>query len=52
MAIAPIPPADGPDRSPPLLPAPPRRGPGVRRLNRVPVLFFVGGAMLVVAAIE
>jgi type IV secretory pathway VirB10-like protein len=45
------PPPDGPDRSPPLLPAPPRRGPGVRRLNRVPILFFVGGAMLVVAAI-
>jgi type IV secretion system protein TrbI len=51
MAIAQMPPADGPNRSPPLLPAPPRRGPGVRRLNRVPVLFFVGGAMLVVAAI-
>ena len=33
---------DGPDHSPPLLPAPPRRGPGVRRLNRVPILFGVG----------
>jgi len=42
---------DGPDRSPPLLSPPPRRGRGVRRLNRVPVLFFVGGAMLVVAAV-
>jgi type IV secretion system protein TrbI len=51
MSGAQIPPADGPDSSPPLLPAPPRRGPGVRRLNRVPILFFVGGAMLVVAAI-
>lgn len=51
MSGARPPPPDGPDRSPPLLPAPPRRGPGVRRLNRVPILFFVGGAMLVVAAI-
>ncbi len=51
MSGAQIPPADGPDRSPPLLSAPPRRGPGVRRLNRVPILLFVGGAMLVVAAI-
>jgi len=42
---------DGPDRSPPLLSPPPRRGRGVRRLNRVPVLVFVGGAMLVVAAV-
>ncbi|HUB15760.1 MAG TPA: TrbI/VirB10 family protein [Acetobacteraceae bacterium] len=42
---------DGPDRSPPLLSPPPRRGRGVRRLNRVPVLIFVGGAMLVVAAV-
>jgi len=44
-------PPDGPDRSPPLLSPPPRRGRGVRRLNRVPVLVFVGGAMLVVAAV-
>ena len=44
-------PADGPDRSPPLLSPPPRRGRGVRRLNRVPILIFVGGAMLVVAAV-
>ena len=51
MSGTPDPPADGPDRSPPLLPAPPRRGAGVRRLNSVPILFFVGGAMLVVAAI-
>jgi type IV secretion system protein VirB10 len=51
MDGAQIAPADGPDRSPPLLPPPPRRGRGVRRLNRVPILFFVGGAMLVVAAV-
>lgn len=51
MSGARTPPPDGPDRSPPLLPAPPRRGKGVRRLNHVPILFFVGGAMLVVAAI-
>jgi len=44
-------PPDGPDRSPPLLSPPPRRGRGVRRLNRVPVLLFVGGAMLLVAAV-
>ena len=44
-------PPDGPDRSPPLLSPPPRRGRGVRRLNRVPIYVFVGGAMLVVAAV-
>lgn len=44
-------PNDGPDQSPPLLSPPPRRGRGVRRLNRVPIFFFVGGAMLVVAAV-
>jgi type IV secretion system protein VirB10 len=44
-------PPDGPDRSPPLLSPPPRRGRGVRRLNRVPIYFFVGGAMLVVSAV-
>lgn len=42
---------DGPDRSPSLLPPPPRRGQGVRRLNRVPILLVVAGAMLVVTAI-
>lgn len=51
MDNAPRPITDGPDRSPPLLSPPPRRGQGVRRLNRVPILLFVGGAMLVVAAI-
>ena len=44
-------PPDGPDRSPPLLSPPPRRGRGVRRLNRVPIYVFVGGAMLVAAAV-
>lgn len=43
--------ADGPDRSPPMLAPPPRRGAGVRRLNRVPILLAVGGAMIVVATI-
>jgi hypothetical protein len=33
MAIAPIPPADGPDRSPPLLPAPPRRIPNTLEIR-------------------
>ena len=42
---------DHPDRSPGLLASPPSRGPGVRRLNRLPILFGVGAAMLVVAAI-
>lgn len=43
--------SDAPDRSPALLQAAPKRGSGVRRLNRLPILFVVGGAMLVVAAI-
>jgi type IV secretory pathway VirB10-like protein len=51
MDSAPLPGADGPEHSPPLLPSPPRRGAGVRRLNRVPIFLFVGGAMLVVAAV-
>lgn len=42
---------DSPARSPSLLTSPPTRGPGVRRLNRLPILFGVGVAMLVVAAI-
>ncbi len=42
---------DGPDHSPPMLSPPPRRGRGVRRLNRIPIYCFVGGAMLVVAAV-
>jgi type IV secretion system protein VirB10 len=38
-------------RSPSLLSGPPKRGAGVRRLNRLPIAFAIGGAMLVVAAI-
>ena len=51
MSDAPSPAADGPERSPPLLSPPPRRGQGVRRLNWVPILLVAAGAMLVVAAI-
>jgi type IV secretory pathway VirB10-like protein len=43
--------SDSPDRSPSLLSAPPSRGSGVRRLNRLPILFGMGAAMLVVSAI-
>ena len=43
--------SDAPERSPALLAAPPKRGVGVRRLNKVPILIVIGGAMLVVAAI-
>ena len=43
--------ADKPEQSPGLLSSPPSRGPGVRRLNRLPIVFGVGAAMLVVAAI-
>jgi type IV secretion system protein TrbI len=42
---------DKAEHSPELLSSPPSRGPGVRRLNRMPILFAVGAAMLVVAAI-
>ncbi len=42
---------DDPSRSPALLAPLPKRGPGVRRLNKVPVLVFVAGVTLVVAAI-
>jgi type IV secretory pathway VirB10-like protein len=45
------PPEDDPSRSPALLAPLPRRGPGVRRLNKVPVLIFIGGVCLVVSAI-
>ena len=45
------PPEDDPSRSPALLAPLPRRGPGVRRLNKVPVLIFIGGICLVVSAI-
>jgi len=43
--------SDAPERSPALLAAAPKRGVGVRRLNKLPILIVVGGAMLVVAAI-
>ena len=42
---------DTPDRSPSLLTGPPKRGFGVRRLNKLPIVFAAGGAMLVAAAI-
>ena len=42
---------DTPDRSPSLLAGPPKRGLGVRRLNKLPIVFAAGGAMLVAAAI-
>jgi len=41
---------DTPERSPGLLAPPPTRGAGVRRLNRLPIVFGVSAAMLVVAA--
>ena len=42
---------DGPDRSPVMLAPPPRRGAGVRRLNRMPLVIGFGGACAVAAAI-
>ena len=42
---------DPPERSPALLSRPPKRGAGVKRLNNRPILFVIGSAMLVVAAI-
>jgi type IV secretion system protein VirB10 len=45
------PPNDDPSRSPGLLAPLPKRGPGVRRLNKVPLLVFLGGVCLVVGAI-
>jgi type IV secretory pathway VirB10-like protein len=45
------PPEDSPGRSPQLLQPLPKRGAGVRRLNRVPVFVFVAGVCLVVGAI-
>jgi type IV secretory pathway VirB10-like protein len=45
------PPEDNPNRSPQLLQPLPKRGAGVRRLNRVPVFVFVAGVCLVVGAI-
>jgi type IV secretion system protein VirB10 len=43
--------SDAPERSPALLAAAPKRGAGVRRLNKLPIVIVIGGAMLVVAAI-
>ena len=45
------PPEDDPSQSPALLAPLPKRGPGVRRLNKVPVWIFIGGVCLVVGAI-
>ena len=45
------PPPDGPERSPAMLAPPPRRGAGVRRLNRMPLVIGFGGACVVAAAI-
>jgi type IV secretion system protein TrbI len=45
------PPPDGPDRSPVMLAPLPRRGAGVRRLNRMPLVIGFGGACAVAAAI-
>jgi type IV secretion system protein VirB10 len=42
---------DGPDRSPVMLAPPPRRGAGVRRLTRMPLVIGFGGACAVAAAI-
>ncbi len=44
-------PGDDPSQSPGLLAPLPKRGPGVRRLNRVPLYGFIGGLCLVVGAI-
>jgi type IV secretory pathway VirB10-like protein len=43
--------SDAPERSPTLLAPPPKRGIGVRRLNKLPIVFVIGGLMLVVGAI-
>ena len=52
MTAPQLPPADDePGRSPRLLQPLPKRGPGVRRLNKVPVFVFVAGVCLVVGAI-
>jgi type IV secretory pathway VirB10-like protein len=45
------PPQDDPSQSPALLAPLPKRGKGVRRLNKVPGLIFIGGVCLVVTAI-
>jgi type IV secretory pathway VirB10-like protein len=43
--------SDALERSPALLSAAPKRGVSVRRLNKLPIVIVIGGAMLVVAAI-
>ena len=43
--------SDDPSRSPALLGPLPKRGPGVRRLNRVPVWIAAGGVCGVIAAV-
>ncbi|MBV8401898.1 MAG: hypothetical protein JOZ17_24730 [Acetobacteraceae bacterium] len=43
--------SDGPGASPPLLAPPPKRAPGVRRLNKRPVLMGAGAASVVALAI-
>lgn len=45
------PPTDDPDSSPSFLPPHPKRGVGVRRLNRVPVLLALGGACAIFGAV-
>ncbi|MBO0738926.1 MAG: conjugal transfer protein TrbI [Alphaproteobacteria bacterium] len=44
-------PPDGPERSPAMLAPPPRRGPGVRRLNRIPLVIAFLVACAVAGAI-
>ena len=52
MTAPQLPPAeDDPSRSPQLLRSLPKRGPGVRRLNKVPVYGLVAGLCLVVGAV-
>src|SRR5260370_20557752 len=48
---SPTPPPDGPERSTVMRAPPPRRGTGVRRLNRMPLVIGFGGACAVAAAI-
>jgi type IV secretion system protein VirB10 len=43
--------SDAPEKSPTPLAATPKRGVGVRRLNKLPIVLVIGGATLVVVAI-
>lgn len=43
--------ADGPNKSPAFLAGPPKRGPGVRRLNKLPIVGVVVGLMCVAGAV-